>query len=235
MLTDPRRLDLFEWSTPFIADACSILDIPVRMGAPALKPLVAGRAIVGRACPANHAGSVDVFLEAVTGAHPGDVLVIDNTGRLDEGCIGDLVVAEARAAGLAGIILWGAHRDTVAIKAMAFPVWSLGTCPVGPRELRSRSVHALDAASVGPSTVTREDTVFADDDGVLFVETAQVSRVMAAAYDVAEREGVQAKRLAEGELLRVQLDLDAYVAERRHNPSYTFREHLRARGGAIET
>ncbi len=234
MVNDPRGLDLFEWSTPFIADACSILEIPVRMGAPALTPLLVGRRIAGRACPANHAGSVDVFLEAVARAYPGDVLVIDNTGRLDEGCIGDLVVGEARAAGLAGVIVWGAHRDTVAIKVMDLPVWSLGTCPVGPRELRSRSVHALEAASVGPSTVTREDTVFADDDGVLFVDTAQVSRVMAVAQDVAQREGVQAKRLAEGQLLRVQLDLDGYVTERRLNPSYTFREHLRARGGAIE-
>lgn len=234
MFTDPRAVDLFEWSTPVIADACSILDLPVRMGAPSLRPLVPGQRVAGPACPANHAGSVDVFLEAIARAHPGDLLVIDNTGRLDEGCIGDLVVGEARAAGLAGVVVWGAHRDTIAIRAMDFPVWSLGTCPVGPRELRTRSVHALDAASVGPSTITREDTVFADDDGVVFVGTAHVGRVIAAAQEIAGREAEQVKRLAAGELLRVQLDLDAYVAQRRHNPSYTFREHLRARGGAIE-
>jgi 4-hydroxy-4-methyl-2-oxoglutarate aldolase len=36
-------------------------------------------------------------------AEPGDVLVIDNGGRMDEGCIGDLTVLEAQASGLAGI------------------------------------------------------------------------------------------------------------------------------------
>jgi hypothetical protein len=37
-----------------------------------------------------------------------------------------------------------------------------------------------------------------------------------------------------GELLRTQLDLDAYVARRHSDPNYTFREHLRTFGGAIE-
>jgi regulator of RNase E activity RraA len=32
-------------------------------------------------------------------------LVIDNGGRLDEGCIGDLIALEAENCGLAGIIL----------------------------------------------------------------------------------------------------------------------------------
>jgi regulator of RNase E activity RraA len=38
-------------------------------------------------CPAQHAGSVDVFLEAFGTAAPGDVLVVDNGGRLDESCV----------------------------------------------------------------------------------------------------------------------------------------------------
>ena len=45
--------------------------------------------------PARHYGSVDVFLEALSSAGPGDVLVIDNGGRTDEACIGDLVALEA--------------------------------------------------------------------------------------------------------------------------------------------
>jgi len=44
-------------------------------------------------------------------AEQGDILVIDNGGRLDEGCIGELTVLEAQASGLADIIVWGAHRD----------------------------------------------------------------------------------------------------------------------------
>jgi hypothetical protein len=54
--------------------------------------------------------SVDVFLEAVRRGRPGDVLVVDNGGRADEACIGDLVVLEATAAGLAGLV-GGRVRD----------------------------------------------------------------------------------------------------------------------------
>jgi regulator of RNase E activity RraA len=42
----------------------------------------------------------------------GDVLVVDNGGRLDEACVGDLVALEAKHAGVAGIAIWGLHRDT---------------------------------------------------------------------------------------------------------------------------
>ncbi len=231
---DVHSLAGFDWSTPFFADACTALHLPVRTGPPRLRPLLPGTRVAGAVCPAHHAGSVDVFLEAIGRASRGDVLVIDNTGRLDEGCIGDLVAGEAQAAGLAGIVVWGAHRDSAAIRALGIPVWSLGTCPVGPQELRTRSVHALEAASVGPSTVTREDVVFADEDGVVFIASADAPRVVAAARDIAVRELAQAARLAAGELLRRQFDLDAYIDRRRDDPTYTFRNHLKTKGGAIE-
>jgi regulator of RNase E activity RraA len=44
-------------------------------------PVAAGWRAAGRVRSARHAGSVDVFLEAVGVAQPGDVLVIDNGGR----------------------------------------------------------------------------------------------------------------------------------------------------------
>ncbi|HZM21166.1 MAG TPA: hypothetical protein VFC02_05450 [Anaerolineales bacterium] len=51
----------------------------------------------GRVLPARHYGSVDIFLETMGNSQPGDILVIDNGGRLDEGCIGDLTTLEAKA------------------------------------------------------------------------------------------------------------------------------------------
>jgi regulator of RNase E activity RraA len=228
-------LDGFTWSTPFIADACVMLQLPVRVGPFGLHPLIKGSRIAGAACPARHAGSTDVFLEAIDSARPGDVLVIDNTGRRDEGCIGDLVAGEAHIAGLAGIVVWGTHRDTAAIEAIGIPVWSLGACPNGPLELRTRSQHALEAASIGQHvTVTKDDVVFADADGVVVVAAAQAARVVDAARDIARREQAQAERLMAGERLRDQLQLGTYVARRREDPTYTFRAHLKSLGGAIE-
>lgn len=224
----------FDWTTPFIADACAMLGVPMRLGPHHLRPLRPAVRVAGRARPARHAGSVDVFLEAIAQSAPDEVLVIDNGGRLDEGCIGDLVVGEAHVAGLAGIIVWGAHRDTAAIDAIGIPVWSLGTYPAGPQELRTRSPHALAAASLSHVTVTRDDVVFADVDGVIVVAEADVARVVTAARDIATREQAQASRLLKGERLRDQLQLEAYVARRAVDPSHTFRQHLKILGGAIE-
>jgi 4-hydroxy-4-methyl-2-oxoglutarate aldolase len=224
----------FEWTTPFIADACAQLSLPVRVGPFGLKCNFPGSKIAGPARPARHAGSVDVFLEAIADAKKGDVLAIDNGGRHDEGCIGDLVVGEASMSGIAGIVCWGTHRDTAAIHAIGARVWSLGTCPNGPLELRRRSETALVAATIGSVTVTPDDYLFADDDGVVVVANANLSRVIETAKDIANREGAQAVRLLKGELLRSQFDLDKYVAKRRSDPSYTFREHLKSFGGAIE-
>jgi len=224
----------FRWTTPFLADACAALGLPIRIGPQALRPLRVSSRVSGRARPARHAGSVDVFLEAIAVAEAGDVLVIDNTGRLDESCIGDLVAGEAHAAGLAGLVVWGAHRDTEAIDAIGIPVWSLGAYPAGPQELRTRSPHALEAASLSHVTVTRDDVIFADVDGVIVVAGAELPRVVDAAREIATREQAQAARLFKGERLRDQLDLGAFVARRSADPSHTFRDHLKALGGAIE-
>jgi regulator of RNase E activity RraA len=212
----------FDWTTPVIADACALLQLPIRLGPAHIRPAGATRpAISGPARPAKHAGSTDVFLEAIAASQPGEVLVIDNVGRLDEGCIGDLVAGEAHIAGMAGIVLYGAHRDTAAIEAIGIPVWSLGTCPAGPQELRTRSAHALEAASLGGHvTVTRDDYVFADIDGVVVVTQSELQRIVSAARDIAIREQAQAARLLKGERLRDQLRLDAYLTRRQGEPSY---------------
>lgn len=224
----------FDWTTPFIADACVQLSLPVRIGPFGLKCNFPGSKVAGQARPARHAGSVDVFLEAIASSKRGDVLVIDNGGRTDEGCIGDLVVGEAFMTGIAATVCWGAHRDTAAIAAIGARVWSLGTCPNGPLELRRRSMTALTAASLGAVTVTPDDYLFADEDGVVVVAGQDLERVIETAKDIAAREGAQAVRLLKGELLRSQFDLDRYVARRQSDPNYTFREHLKGFGGAIE-
>src|SRR6186997_3194287 len=153
----------FDWTTPFIADACVQLALPVRVGPPHFRCNFPGSKVSGPARPARHAGSTDVFLEAIAAGNKGDMLVIDNGGRNDEGCIGDLVVGEALMSGMAATICWGTHRDTGAIFAMGARVWSLGTCPNGPLELRKRVSTALSAASLGHHvTVTLDDYIFAD-------------------------------------------------------------------------
>src|SRR5581483_8611973 len=97
-------------STPLVADACVRAGVPLRAAPAGIRPVLLGQRIAGRVLPARHYGSVDVFLEAFGAAEPGDLLVVDNGGRTDEACVGDLTVLEAAAAGVAGLVVWGLHR-----------------------------------------------------------------------------------------------------------------------------
>lgn len=231
-----QRLDqtFTELSTPLIADACLRLGISLRLAPTGIHPLIPGTKIAGRALPVQHYGSVDIFLEAMGTAQQGDVLVIDNGARPDEGCIGDLTALEAQAHGLAAIVVWGAHRDTAELEHIGFPVFSYSAYPAGPRRLDPRPVSALDFARFGDFQVGREDLVFADDDGVLFAPGDQAEALLTAAIDIRETERRQAALLAEGKTLHEQLHFDQYLAQRARDPGYTFRDHLRRIGGAIE-
>lgn len=221
-------------TTAHLADGCIRAGIPVRCAPSQVRAVEAGSRLAGRVSPARHVGSVDVFLEAFEEASPGDVLVVDNQGRLDESCVGDLVVLEAQAAGMAGIVIWGLHRDTADIKAIGLPVFSLGSVPTGPLSLADRPADALESATVGTWTVTREDLAFADDDGVLFVPEAGAEEVLTLAERIRDTERGQAERIRAGRSLRSQLQFDTYLAQRRQTASLTFRAHLRSIGGAIE-
>jgi 4-hydroxy-4-methyl-2-oxoglutarate aldolase len=71
-------------TTAHLADACLRAQVQVRCAPPGVHALVPGDRLAGRVAPARHLGSVDVFLEALEAAGPGDVLVVGNGGRLDE-------------------------------------------------------------------------------------------------------------------------------------------------------
>ena len=187
-----------------------------------------------RAGPSGATQSPALFLEAFSGAAPGDVLVVDNGGREDEACLGDLIVLEAQAAGVGGVAVWGLHRDTAELTQIALPVFSYGRCPAGPVRLDEQEPSALASAWFGACLVTRDDIVFGDDDGVVFVAASQAGEVLAAARQIGDVEQDQARKIQAGQTLRQQTAFSEYLTRRAAEPSYTFRRHLRRIGGAIE-
>lgn len=224
-------MELDGLTTAHVADGCLRVGVPVRCGPAGLRPLTPGTAFAGLAAPALHLGSVDRLLEAIDGAAEGDVLVVDDDGRLDEVCLGDLLVLEAAGAGLAGVVVWGLHRDTADLLRIGLPLVSLGALPTGPLPQhvhRDRSVH------VGEWPVAAGDLVVADDDGVVLVDAASAEAVLSAARAIRDAERAQAERIASGVALREQLRFGDHLAKRETDPTWTFRQHLREVGGEIE-
>ena len=220
-------------ATAPVADASLRLGLPVRAVPASLRPLLPGRRFSGPARPVTHLGSVDVFLEVIDDAPPGSVLVVDNGGRTDEACVGDLIAHEAHSAGFAGIVIWGLHRDTAQLREIALPVVSLGATPVGPRRVPPAG-RAMRSAFLDGVAVTEDDLVIGDDDGVVFLAPDRRDEVLELAAQIQRVEGAQAERMRAGASLREQLDFAGYRARQAVDPGFSLRDHLAERGGAIE-
>ena len=221
-------------TTPHLADACLKTGTPVRCAPAQLKSVLPGAKCFGRVFPVRHVGSVDVMLEALECAQAGDVLVVDNAGRTDEACVGDLITLEVRNAGVRGIVIWGLHRDTTELLEIGLPVFSLGATPTGPQRLDPQSSDSMYWARVGSWVVTAADYVACDADGVVFLPAAKLAEIAAAATGIAAKESRQAEQMRAGVSLRQQTRFAEYLAAREVHSSLTFRQHLKKVEGAIE-
>lgn len=218
---------LSKLTTSHLADGCLRTNVPIRCAPAGLRPLVGNMQCTGRARPVRHVGSIDIFFEALQSATPGEVLVIDNGGRLDEACIGDIVALEAKGAGIAGIVIWGLHRDSKELSEIGFPVFSLGALPTGPQRLHARPVDIVASATIGAHVVTSSDFVIADANGVLFLTEERLDDVVAAAVACRETEARQLKAMRAGRSFRSQVRFSEYMSRRDQDTSYGFRQHLK--------
>lgn len=115
---------------------------------------------------------------ALSIARPGDVIVVDGKGDQTCALIGEIMVSQAIAIGVAGMVLDAAIRDTDALRAKGFPVWSAGFNPCGPtKRVPGRVNHPI---SLGGITVNPGDLVIGDADGVVVIERERVAEMIEA-------------------------------------------------------
>jgi regulator of RNase E activity RraA len=221
-------------TTPHLADACIRIGALVRCGPPGLRPVAGQARFAGPAQPVRHTGSVDVILEAMGQMPPAAVLVVDDDARTDRACIGDLIVLEARHAGAAAIVVNGLHRDTDDLIEIGLPVHSLGSSPTGPLEWVPGPPDALSRCLLGEWTITHDDFLIGDRDGVIIVAASQIDDLLQAATTIRDRERAQAELARRGTSLREQFGFDDYLTRRAANPTLTFRQHLTERSASIE-
>jgi regulator of RNase E activity RraA len=217
-------------TTPAVADAVIRLGLPSKIAPSGIRPVVPGSKIAGPASPVVLNGYADRVLEGIYRSAEGDVLVLDNNGRVDEACFGDLAAYEARSQALAGVVIWGRHRDSVELEAIGVSLFSYGTYPLGLQRVHAPVDDPFASCRFDAVTVERGELVLADADGVLFVPTVHAARVLDAAEEIQAAEQAQVEKIRAGTTLREQLRFDEYLKEKKKNPQLTLGEHMKKMG-----
>jgi regulator of RNase E activity RraA len=132
-----------------------------------------------------------MFHVALAVARPGDVLVVD--GKADQTCavFGELMVAQALAAGLGGLVVDAPARDLDVLTQGPLPIFAAGANPCGPTKGLPGKLSI--PVSAGGVSVSPGDLVVGDADGVVVIPKAEVETVLAAAERkvAAERQRIE--------------------------------------------
>lgn len=95
----------------------------------------------------------------------GAVLVVDGGGSLRSALLGDLIGELAVKNGWAGVIIWGAVRDTAALKTLDVGIKAIGSNP--QRSSKAGAGETDIPVTFGNTTFVPGGWAYSDDDGVL--------------------------------------------------------------------
>lgn len=107
--------------------------------------------------------------EAVAEPGQGRVLVVDAGGSTRRAMLGDLLAAKAAENGWAGVVVFGAIRDSGAIGGLNLGVKALGVCPRKTDKL-GEGERDVDL-EFGGIRIRPGDWLCADEDGVVVADT----------------------------------------------------------------
>lgn len=153
-------------------DLCDLHDAQVRVLELPLRDFGGRLAFAGLVSTIKAYEDNSLVREAVAEPGRGRVLVIDGGGSMRRSMLGDLLAAKALENGWAGVIVFGAIRDSAAIAAMDLGVKALGTCP---RKTDKRGQGMRDVAlQFGGLLIQPGEWLCADGDGVVLADRALV-------------------------------------------------------------
>jgi 4-hydroxy-4-methyl-2-oxoglutarate aldolase len=140
---------------------------------------------------------------AMDKAQPGDVLVFTMPEPEPVALIGDLLVTQAKAKGVAALLVDAGVRDTEDLRELGVPIW---TRWIRVRGATKTEVGAIDEpVELGGATIRPGDTVVLDADGAVIVRQERKDDVLAASRARLEQEAVKRAKLQGGQL---SYDLD---------------------------
>jgi 4-hydroxy-4-methyl-2-oxoglutarate aldolase len=188
--------------TTAISDALDRLGI--KGGCQGILPVVSGRKVVGPAFTVHYRpcgvekGTVGDFLDDVKA---GEIVVIDNGGRLYGTVWGDIMTVYAQKRGIAGTVIDGACRDLPRILETKYPIFTRGRFMVTGKD-RVEVDEVNIPVSISDVQVKPGDIVVCDDSGVVIVPLGKAEEILDVALQIDEAEQKILELLEKGVTLR---------------------------------
>lgn len=191
-----------EFSTPAVSDALDRLGIPGQVAG--IRPVdrrfrLAGRAFTVQYQPIDEAGgTVGDYIDDVA---PGEVVVLDNSGRLDTTVWGDILTLVSRRRGVGGTVIDGICRDSDRALELDYPLFSKGTWMRTGKDRVTCAGRQVPVV-LGTVRVRPGDILVGDADGVVVVPAEREQEVLEAVTEIERAEETIRREVESGGSLR---------------------------------
>lgn len=188
--------------TACISDALDRLGI--RSGLLGIHAVLPGTKLCGQAFTVHYTacgavkGTVGDFIDDVA---PGDIVVIDNGGRLDCTVWGDIMSLYATVHGIGGTVIDGVCRDVDLIRELNYPIFTKSTYMVTGKD--RVYVDAVGVpVTVSGTQVVPGDLMVADGSGALVVPFERCEEVLEVAREIEAKEEIIKTEVRAGHSLK---------------------------------
>jgi 4-hydroxy-4-methyl-2-oxoglutarate aldolase len=174
-----------------------LIDIP-------LVQVVPGSRVAGPARPVRCGQDDNLMVHAAMAhARRGDVLVLTMPQPAPVALVGDLLATQAKAQGVAALLIDAAIRDVEELAEIGLPIWARWVRIRGAAKAVAGTID--EPVTVGGATIRAGDIVVLDADGAAVVAAERTEEVLAASQQREDKERVKRAKLQAGEL---SYDLD---------------------------
>jgi 4-hydroxy-4-methyl-2-oxoglutarate aldolase len=137
-----------------------------------LKPVDYRMKLCGPAFTVKCAPRDNIMLQlAINYAKPGDIIVVSAGEYEEAGSFGDVLANACLSKGIGGLVTDTGVRDTLQLRDLGFPVFSLSVCIKGTVKETLAAVN--DPITIGVELVFPGDIIVGDADGLVIVRNGE--------------------------------------------------------------
>lgn len=142
-------------------------------------------------------GKHHLGVKAIDVANEGDIVIIDNGGRLDTSCWGGILANGAKVKGITAVMIDGACRDLDDCIEVDFPVYARGTVVATARgRVMEESTNTI--IQFGGVQVRPGDIVMGDRSGVVIVAQEHIDEILEKAELLYQKEEDMIREIRNG-------------------------------------